>query len=327
MAVGGALYPTAFLSSTEAASAAVQKNATDKPTDSLSTVVWQLGKFDGSSYEFHEGVPADDPVFVVGKSVPAKDWYRAQSGTSNGAAGFRAHPFTVKFELPQVLPGMYTFKFSLLVYSSRLPILKVSINGHVGQFFQHPVLDYDATEWPGHFVPQMSKASIAFDVPTGCLQTGTNTLVLTAVDEPNKRDDSQTTEFTLGNSAIVYDALALEHDSSKTYGAKKVFAEVLPTIFYKGEGNSLVELVDVFVRYNEPPRGRVTLALGSNHLTRELAVGTEFGEQRLQFEVPEFGAPMAAQLTVSLNGRSHHFAVASETSEEVECIPGASRTP
>jgi alpha-mannosidase len=309
LAVGGALGATAFLSSTPTASATVQENATGKTADSLSTVVWQIGKFDGSSYEFHLGVPAEDPVFVVGKSDPAKDWYRSQSGTSNGTTGFRAHPFTVKFELPQARQGLYTLKFSLLVYGSRLPILKVSINGHIGQFFQHPVLDYSATEWPGHFVPQMSKASITFDVPTACLQQGTNTLVLTAVDEPNKRDDSQTTEFTLGNSAMVYDALALEHDPSRTYASKEVFAEVLPTIFFKGEGRSLVELVDVFVRYNEPPHGRVTLALGSNHLTQELAEGTEFGEQKLRFEVPEFDAPTDAQVTILLNGRSRRFSV------------------
>jgi alpha-mannosidase len=309
LAVGGALGATAFLSSSPTGSAALQDNATGQTTASLSTVVWQIGKFDGSSYEFHLGVPAEDPVFVVGKSDPAKEWYRSQSGTSNGTTGFRAHPFTVKFELPQAPQGLYTFRFSLLVYGSRLPILKVDINGHIGQFFQHPVLDYSATEWPGHFVPQMSKASIRFDVPTACLQQGTNTLVLTAVDEPNKRDDSQTTEFTLGNSAIVYDALALEHDPSRTYASKEVFAEVLPTIFYKGEGRSLVELVDVFVRYNEPPHGRVTLALGANHLTQELAEGTEFGEQKLRFEVPEFGAPTDAQVMVSLNGRSRRFSV------------------
>ena len=135
-----------------------------------------------------------------------------------------------------------------------------------------------------------------------------NTLILTAIDEPNERDDSQTSSMTLGNSAIVYDALALEHDPGKTYSAKEVSAEVIPTIFYKSEGNRLLELVDVFVRYHEPPqRGRVALALGSNRLTQKLAAGTEFGEQRLQFEVPEFSTPMAASVTVSLNGRSRQF--------------------
>jgi Polysaccharide lyase family 4, domain III len=84
-----------------------------------SSIVWQIGKFDDSSYEFHQGIPASDPVFVVGKSDLAKDWYRGQSGTSNGAAGFRAHPFTLKFDLPQAPRGLYTLKFSLLDYSVR----------------------------------------------------------------------------------------------------------------------------------------------------------------------------------------------------------------
>jgi alpha-mannosidase len=155
------------------------------------SIVWQIGKFNDSSYEFHQGIPANDPVFIVGKSDPAKDWYRAQSGTSNGIAGFRAHPFTVKFELPQAPHGLYTLKFSLLDYSDRVPILAVNVNGHAGQFFQHPVLNYSGAEWPGVFLPHFSKASIDFDVPTQYLQQGTNTLVLTAIDEPNTRDDSK----------------------------------------------------------------------------------------------------------------------------------------
>jgi hypothetical protein len=35
-----------------------------------------------------------------------------------------------------------------------------------------------------------------------------------------------------------------------------------------------------------------------------LASGTDFGEQRLRFEVPEFQASTGAQVTVALNGRT-----------------------
>ena len=67
--------------------------------------LWQVGTFDESSQEFKAGGidysnPAQDPVFTVGKSDPATDWYAYQPGSANGKAGFRPHPFTVKFDLP-----------------------------------------------------------------------------------------------------------------------------------------------------------------------------------------------------------------------------------
>src|ERR1035437_4265580 len=77
-----------------------------------SSVGWQIGKFDEASFEFREGLPASDPVFTVGKSDPAQDWYGDQPGTANGMAGFREHPFTIKFELPQAPKGLYTLKLS-----------------------------------------------------------------------------------------------------------------------------------------------------------------------------------------------------------------------
>jgi len=259
-----------------------------------SSILWQIGKFDDSSLEFHQGAPSEDPVFVVGTSDPARAWYAAQPGS--GTDG-RAHPFTVRFDLPQAPSGLYTLRFSLLAHTPRLPLLEVSVNGHRGRFFQHPVLNYTGNDPADRFIPIFSKVSIAFDVPTRILQQGANTLIMTAVDEPAG-----------GNSLITYDALALEHDPARTYSAEATSAEVLPTIFYKAGSTGLVELVDVFVRYGEAPqRGRVTLALGSNQLAQELAAGTEFGEQKIRFEVAEFSSPTTARVTVAMNGRTRQF--------------------
>ncbi|MCL5744526.1 MAG: polysaccharide lyase family protein [Acidobacteria bacterium] len=274
-----------------------------------STVVWQIGTFDESSHEFHSGAAATvDPVFTVGQSNPAQDWYSDQPGTANGMAGFRAHPFTVKFELPQAPQGLYSLKLAVLHYSPLLSVLEVNLNGHRGRFFQHPILNYAAGNSAGHFQPEYSLATITFDVPTRYLQQGMNTLVLIAVDEPGTRNDSRGAVGAFGASQITYDALALVHDPARTFSAEAVSAEIQPTIFYKSKGNSLVELVDVFVRYNEPPKqGRVTLELGSNQLTRELAAGTDFGEQKITFEAPEFSSPVTVRATVALNGRSRQI--------------------
>jgi len=123
-----------------------------------SSVVWQIGVFDDSSHEFNLGIdpesgkptahpidytdPNNNPVFVIGKSNPAWDWYAYQPGTSNGRAGFRAHPFTIQFDLPEKPKGLFTLNLSPLDYSPRLPRLEVNLNGHRGLFYQHPVLNY-----------------------------------------------------------------------------------------------------------------------------------------------------------------------------------------
>ena len=77
--------------------------------------LWQVGTFDESSQEFKaEGIdyknPAQDPVFIVGKGDPAKDWYAYQPGSGNGVAGLRPHPFTVKFDLSSAPKGVFSLK-------------------------------------------------------------------------------------------------------------------------------------------------------------------------------------------------------------------------
>ena len=157
-----------------------------------SSVLWQIGVFDDSSHEFNLGIdpetgrptahpidytdPAENPVFVVGKSNPA-DWYAYQPGTSNGKAGFRAHPFTIQFDLLEKPEGLFTLELSVLHYSPRLPRLEVNVNGHRGLFYQHPILNYSRGDVANLFIPHYSKAMITCDLPTSFLQRGNNKLV------------------------------------------------------------------------------------------------------------------------------------------------------
>ena len=289
-----------------------------------SSVVWQIGVFDDSSHEFNLGMdpesgkptahpidytdPTNNPVFVVGKSDPALDWYAYQPGTSNGKAGFRAHPFTIQFDLPEKPKGLFTLKISLLHYSPRLPRLEVNVNGHDGLFYQHPILNYSQGDIANLFLPQYSKATITCDLPTGFLRLGANKLVLTALDEPGERDDSIGAVAVVGNSGITYDALALQHDPEKSYSATEVSLQIMPTIFYKSDGGRLTEVVDVYARFNKHPRqARVTLAVGGNKLTQEFRTERDFGEQLLEFAVPEFGSGTIGEATILLDGRSKKF--------------------
>ena len=179
-----------------------------------------------------------------------------------------------------------------------------------GWFYQHPTLNYDAGDLGSVFAPRYSTATIAFDFPAIYLKSGENELVLTATDQPDARDDSEGAVMVLGNSGIYYDALKLEQDPEGRFQPAQIAANVIPTIFYKSQNGKLTEAIEVDVRLSESPkRGRVTLLLGNQKYTAPLAGDHEFGEQRLDFDVPEFAAVTTAELKVECNGRSRDFPV------------------
>src|ERR1039458_145461 len=150
------------------------------PAQAGTQKVWQVGTFDESSHEFKdEGIdyanPAQDPVFVVGKSDPAKDWYAYQPGSGNGKAGFRPHPFTVKFDLSSAPQGVFSLKVGLLAYMARQPRLQIEINGHRGLFYLHPKLNYAGGDTNSVFVPTYSYGTITAEFPSRFLVKGSNT--------------------------------------------------------------------------------------------------------------------------------------------------------
>ena len=275
--------------------------------------IFQVGTFDESSYEFKsEGIdysdPARDPIFTIGKSHPAKDWYAFQPGSSNGKAGFRLHPFTIKFELAQAPKGIFTLKVGLLSYMARLPRLQVEMNGHRGLFYLRPKLNYAGGDTMSVFMPHYSYGTINAEFPAQFLVKGTNTLVLTAIDEPPGRDDSVSAGP--GNSGLIYDALELDNDAAAKFKAERLTVDVVPTIFYKSRNGQLVEMVDVFLRSGSRlASGQVTLVLGKTKLSRAIESDREFGEARVELEIPEPTVPAKGELLVTASGRSSRFPV------------------
>ena len=277
------------------------------------TVVWQIGTFDKSSMEFklHEapapkpgaGQAQTDSVYVIGKSKAETDWPAFQPGSSNGVAGYRPHPYAIQFELPSAPRGLYTLKVALLVESPRVPRLELSINGHRALYFQHPVLDYTGGDGSSVFLPNYSADTITADLPTSFLRQGTNELVLTANDDPATRDDST-------GSGLYYDALELEQNADAKFSPADIAVEALPTIFYTQKESGLAELVDVDVRHNSPSAGgQAVLTLGGAKYTSKLDPGWDFGEQRVEFAVPEFPKGTQGEVAIRLGGHSRRFPV------------------
>ena len=275
--------------------------------------VWQIGKFDQSSGEFKqgevqppsvaEGRARSDVLYIVGKSNPATDWPAFQPGSSNGRAGFRPHPYAIQFDLPEAPQGLFTLKVALLVETPRLSRLQVEINGFRALLFQHPTLNYAGGDVSSVFEPAYSADTIAVDLPTGSLKEGTNELVLTALDDPGERDD-------VTNPGLYYDALELDQDPDREFSPGEVSVQVLPTVFYERKDGKLSELVDVYIRHNSPSKGgQVVLNAGKRRFTAKLSAGWDFGEQWVEFAVPEFASGTRGEVAVSLGGHSRRFRV------------------
>jgi hypothetical protein len=242
-------------------------------------------------------------VYIVGNSQAETDWPAFQPGSSNGTAGYRPHPYAIQFDLPSSPRGLYTLKVSLLVESPRVLRLELAINGHRALYYQHPVLDYSGGDVSSVFLPNYSADTITAELPTNFLRQGTNELVLTANDDPTARDDST-------NSGLYYDALELDQDAEAKFSPTELTVDVLPTIFYTQKESGLAELVDVYVHHYSATRGgQAVLALGKGKYTAQLAPGWEFGEQMVEFAVPEFTAGTKGEVSISMAGHPKRFPV------------------
>jgi len=196
--------------------------------------LWQIGTFNESPSEFNTGnkgaplfgsrFPKGEVVYVVGKSKPEVDWPAYQEGATVGNSERRTHPYSIQFDLDQAPRGLYSLKVGLLSETARVAVLQVEINGHTGQFYQHPVLNYGGGDRQMVTLPIAAVDSITIDIPTKFLQMGTNKLTLTAVDETAAESDET-------HSVITYDAIQLEHDAAGRFPANVVTADAVSTIF------------------------------------------------------------------------------------------------
>ena len=189
-------------------------------------------------------------------------------------------------------------------------ILQIEINGRRGWAYQHP-------QW--HDVPGNKYwDEIEVELPTSSLKQGVNKLVLTAIDEPASVDD-----FSI--LGLAYDALELDQDPRQTFAPGKITIQSEPTIFYQQKGDQLVELVDVYVRHNSPSReGRIDLNLGDKKFSGELASSHDFGEERVEFAVPEF-APGTKGEALRIGRQCAPFRGGSDTCKEVEILGCSAR--
>lgn len=243
--------------------------------------IWQIGKFDQSPEGFAPRA-IESVRFETGKSDPEKDWPRSQGVE---------HPSTIVFSLDSI-EGVYSLKIATLIDRPRVPALRISVNGHDGTFFLHPKLSYARSDFSFAFDPHESQSTLQIDIPAPFLKRGENTITVACVDLPKSPEDQEV-------SGISYDALSLEQDSSRKFNSKAVTAEAEPTIFYRQTSAGLAEVVDAFLRFNQPLKaGTAELTIGGKHYTANLDATGDYGEQRVSFEVPEWTGTINGKLSV-----------------------------
>jgi alpha-mannosidase len=266
------------------------------------TTLWQIGKFDGSSREFNDRAPFRNPhynpVFIVGKSA-TDEWPAFQPGSDNDEAGGRPHPYTIRFRLSSRPQGTYRLIISALLYASRVPHLRVSINGKSGVFYFDRKLTYSSGE-PAFWSPIDAADEITIMVPSWALREGDNDLVLTAVDNPKDGP---------GDSFLAYDAVRLTQDPAAKPNLTPRLA-VTPTIFYVRQGGGasnapLLEIVRVTVTLGNKARtGEVRLRLNRGTYHSVLSTEPDFGQERFEFQIPEMSGVTPAEIDLRFNGKT-----------------------
>jgi hypothetical protein len=279
-------------------------------------ILWQVGVSDGTSDEFSQGNPPRGKavVFHAGKSDPAKEWFafhpvasgavakRIQSVMRDADAGKPDNHWeeiatarAIAFDLDDASGG-HRLELSLLVERACVPALLVEINGRRGLFYLHPKLDNRMGDSPGGNRTVYSHAALALDIPAAWLARGANKISLQPV--------ATTAEF-VADAGLNYDGARLVRTENAA-AADAVTASAEATVFYKetaAAGDGLRELVRVDVRRAAGGAGEVELRLAGQTHKAPLRGRLDFGEERVEFWVPEFSGETTAEMIIKTGGR------------------------
>jgi hypothetical protein len=263
---------------------------------SAEETVWRVGVFDGSSGEFADGDPHQAVNFVVGRDRIETSWFAYTPVAWPGkAAEPAAAPRSIAFPIVGRPEHAYRLRVSILIDRSSVPALRVAIDGRTGLFYLHPRLDYAMGDMVAAFYPAYSRAEVDVEFPGSWLKTGQNSISLQAV---------ATGGTGVPDAGFNYDAVELDRIARLPPAAN---AAIEPTIFFSKHDSALDERVDVFVRYSQRPHsGRVQLSLAGHTYSHALRGDQDFGEERVSFDVPEFGADSRAEVRVDVNGHATH---------------------
>lgn len=240
------------------------------------SVLWEIGRADRSSREF----PGDSRTQLK-YDVRASDWKKDWAATQDCGSQYE-----IVFELSGNSSDNYAFRASILASSTIVPTLAMDINGHKGSFFLHPEFVLSAQE-----PDPVRLAEVAVDIPSDYLHQGRNEITLSCVDPRALHTEGS-------NAArIRYDYISLSRGKSARKNAVRVALE--PTIFYRQRGEQLMEIVNATVRFADTaPAKTAVLTMNGRQFTATLKPMKDFGEQSIDFEIPEWTGVATARLAI-----------------------------
>ena len=89
---------------------------------------------------------------------------------------------------------------------------------------------------------------------------------------------------------VFFAALELIQNTEKKFNSERIKLDVEPTYFYKNKNDVLQELIDIFITSNSGDKKEVSLKIDDQRFDTTLSGSQNFGEQMVEFEVPEFSS-------------------------------------
>ncbi|MGA3168381.1 MAG: glycosyl hydrolase-related protein [Terriglobia bacterium] len=261
-------------------------------------LIWRLGQRDLSDHEFTTWPNPEkhEPVVVeVGQGNEEKLWPKFHPGSANQEMGAHAYSYTLVFGLPSSPRGLYYLEVDGLFRHPRVPILRVEINGHQGDFYFSPQVSWALGDESDAFNPIHAEQAKRIAIPARFLRAGENRLTLTCLDEP-ATVTRHITAGGAGDSGFYYDALKFTQDAEGA-SVSQPEARLEPTIFFRKAAAGLEEETWLTVEY--PPgwqAAKVRIGRGGFSTETEITKRGEFGEARVPVYIPDSVAAGEARI-------------------------------
>lgn len=219
--------------------------------------IWAIGTPDNSGYEFTAGA-VSALNYEMGRSRD-KDWRRTiQAGEKNPPE------YAIRFRLDGV-PHSAVVTLDIRYTGIAPRALVVRTNTRRGYFMVRPAAARDLDETTS-YMPLYSGQQ--FRIPVQ-LQAGPNEVGISFLGE--------------GGSAL-FDAITLSNEPAD----RGLRASVEPTIFFRNQGDKLVEVTEIVLHHSTRlPAGKLTLYVGDAAVTGNFVDdGYDFGERVVEVAVP-----------------------------------------
>ncbi len=253
------------------------------------SVVWSIGKPDGSSIEFADA-QKDKATFTVGQSDVKKDFPARQSGSINLSAGVppEEKPYTIVFDIQKKSAPSYQLTVDYIFLAGAPPEIKVEVNGRKGIFSLVPELKENIDSDEGNYM-LLAKQRLVVPLDGSWIKAGENRITLVP----------------LGVGEVSYDCLRLiEGSAERTSGKTGVRLE--PTVFFRRGSNGPNEICRLFIPFNKPfKRASAAVTVGQERVAKTFSSpGYDFGVLAEALEIPAPAGPSKAIVKVILDGRS-----------------------